>query len=114
MPTVRPIHTEADFEQVLQHSAEKPVVIFKHSIACPISAWAKRNVEELTAPGDPPVYEVVVQHARPLSNLIATRFGIRHESPQVIVLHEGHPIYDASHYHVRPDAIRAVLPKTFS
>ena len=114
MPFFHPLQTQTDFQHALEQSAQQPVVLFKHSATCPISAWARRNVQEISGPEDPPVYEVVVQRARPLSNLIAAHFGIRHESPQVIVLYAGRPIFDASHYQVRPDTIRAAVAQILS
>ena len=48
------------------------------------------------------------RHA-PLSNKIATTFGIRHQSPQVIILHHRQPIFDASHGRVTAKAVRNAI-----
>ena len=58
-----------------------------------------------------PVFEVVVQSARPLSNHIETFFGIRHETPQVIVLYRGQPTFDTSHRGVTADAVHDAAGK---
>ena len=71
-------------------------------------------MKTLTEPGDPPVYEVVVQRARDVSNAIAARLGLRHESPQVILLSGNEVLFHASHGGVTPDAIRACLAETRS
>jgi bacillithiol system protein YtxJ len=52
---------------------------------------------------------VVVQHSRSVSNAIAERTGIRHESPQAILLKGGEVVYHASHYDVTAEDIEAGL-----
>ena len=103
------IDSEAGLEQASEHSTQEPVVLFKHSTRCGISRRARRQIEALTEANDPPVYEVVVQEARPLSNTIAESLGIKHQSPQVIILHQRQPIFDASHGSVTATAVREAL-----
>ena len=69
-------------EALFQASHHQPVVIFKHSSTCGISAGVYREVESVEAD----VNIVVVQRNRDISNAISQRTGIRHESPQAIVL----------------------------
>ena len=92
-------------EELFQKSHEAPVVLFKHSTTCPISAAVYREIENL----DAEVNIVVVQSARGVSNDIAERTGIRHESPQAIVLKDGKPVYQASHYSVSAEDIMGEL-----
>ncbi len=103
------IDSEAALEQASEHSMQEPVVLFKHSTRCGISCRARLQIEELTGATDPPVYEVVVQEARPLSNRIAESLGIKHQSPQVIILHQRQPIFDASHGRVTANAVREAI-----
>lgn len=93
----------------LDRSLSEPVLIFKHSATCPISAMARRRILHLHEEGDPPVYEVVVQSARPLSQKLEQDLGIRHESPQAIILHKQAPIYDASHHFITVEDIRSAI-----
>lgn len=95
-------------EQARRRSHAEPVVIFKHSNSCWVSSWARREVA-LLSKENVPVFEVVVQKARHLSNEIEQRYGIRHESPQVIILHNDRPTFDASHGNVRENTIRQAL-----
>ena len=104
-----PIETPETLAEAETRSGEEPVVIFKHSSRCGISARARQRLQALTEAGDPPVYEVVVQHARAVSDEIGQRYGLRHETPQVIVLHRGRPVFDASHSRVRAEAIRQAV-----
>lgn len=90
-----------DFDAVLKQSDSETVAVFKHSSTCDLSATAKDEMANVKLP----VFELVVQTARPLSNHIEAHFGIRHESPQVILISRGKPIYDASHRAVTADSI---------
>ena len=90
---------------LLDDSRDRPIVIFKHSTSCPISAAAYREMEKF----DGEVSLVVVQTARDLSKELATITGIRHESPQVIVLRDGKAVWNASHYDVNARAVTKAL-----
>ena len=103
------IDSEAVLEQAAEQSMQEPVVLFKHSTMCGISRRARRQIEELTEENDPPVYEVVIQEDRPLSNQIAAWLDIKHQSPQVIILHQRRPIFDTSHGRVTADAVREAI-----
>jgi bacillithiol system protein YtxJ len=56
---------------------------------------------------DPPLYAIVVQYARDLSNHIAEALGVRHETPQVLLIKDGEAIYHASHYDISTDDLRS-------
>ncbi len=56
-----------------------------------------------------------VVEARPASNLIAERTGIRHESPQVIVFKDGQAVFDVDNWDITPEALAsgfAHVPET--
>lgn len=106
MPAVHELHTDADFEQLLAASYERPVVLLKHSTACAISARGRRAFLALDREDDPPRYLLIVQQARALSRHIAERLGVRHETPQVLVIHEGEAVFHASHFRVNTEAVR--------
>lgn len=90
------VNTTEKLDELFQQSNENPVMIFKHSTTCPISSGVYQMVSQV----DADVYLVVVQRARNVSNYIAEKTGIRHESPQTLVIKDGEPIYHASHYDV--------------
>jgi bacillithiol system protein YtxJ len=92
-------------DELFQKSHEAPVLVFKHSTTCPISAAAYRQIEGI----DGDVNIIIVQTARGVSNELANRTGIRHESPQAIVLKDGKPVYHASHYNVQADEVNEKL-----
>jgi bacillithiol system protein YtxJ len=93
------------FEELLQRSADGPIVIFKHSNACSVSAEA---YEEMSAVKFP-VNIIVVQDARAVSDEIEARTEIEHRSPQVIILRDGKPVWNASHWKIKADAVQEAV-----
>jgi len=96
------LHT-ASINEITEHSNKEPVLIFKHSLTCPISADAyKRIVEGLEKGLIPyPTYIVIVQNERDLSNTIAEKLGVIHQSPQLILIKDEKAIYDESHHNIQ-------------
>ncbi|WP_258102879.1 bacillithiol system redox-active protein YtxJ [Marinoscillum sp. MHG1-6] len=83
-----------------EESAKAPVVIFKHSTRCSISAAAhdrlERKWDDANHPASKAYYLDLIQY-REVSNEITNRYGIEHQSPQVLVIDNGNCVYDASH-----------------
>ncbi len=76
--------------ECVESSQKEPVCVFKHSNTCPISMYAKQQVDSfLQMDGQTKIYLVVVQDQRPLSNEIASKMNVKHESPQLLVLKDG-------------------------
>jgi bacillithiol system protein YtxJ len=92
-------------DKLIKDSHDRPVIVFKHSNSCGISSGVYSEVRSIEAE----VNVVVVQTHRGLSNEIEKRTGIRHQSPQAIVLSGGEPIYHASHYDVDIENIASLL-----
>ena len=98
------IDNQDTLENLLTDSTKKPVIVFKHSNACSISARAYREMEKIDG-----VNIVEVQSARDVSRELASRTGVRHETPQVIILRDGKAVWNASHFDVTAaDVQRAV------
>ncbi len=88
---------------IVEESQQHPVLIFKHSTRCSISATSLSRVErqwkdELA--GDLKPYYLDLIAYRPISSQIATQFGVAHESPQVLVIQNGVCTYHASHFDI--------------
>jgi bacillithiol system protein YtxJ len=84
-------------------------VIFKHSTRCPISANARREMESFTSGGEPvPVYVLDVNGQRELSDYVAERAGIEHQSPQVL-LRGGNVEWHASRFDISASSLREQL-----
>ena len=95
----------ASFEEIALRSKERPVVIFKHSLTCPISAAAYDRMRAF----DGEVELLEVQRSRELSREIEDRLGVVHESPQIIVLRNGQVVWNASHFRITADAVAAAV-----
>ena len=93
--TFRPLDDRHALDALLTGPAALPVILFKHSQTCGISHMARESL----AAGDLPVvvHEIVVQRQRDLSALVAARLGVRHESPQVLVVAGGTVTWHSSH-----------------
>ena len=89
------------FDELLALSHDAPVIVFKHSTTCPISGAAYKEMAEIESP----VALVVVQKARDVSQQVEARTGIRHESPQAIILRDGQAVWSASHWNITTDAV---------
>lgn len=91
---------------VIEACGRPLAVIYKHSPSCGMSRRAAREVQRFVeATPDVPVYVVDVVRDRDLSVDIATRLGVRHASPQVILVVAGAAVWDASHGGITADAL---------
>ena len=116
MPAVvRSLASDADLDLALDASHREPIIVFKHSESCGASVFA----DELLTAGDPaaPVHRLVVQRHRAASNRLARQLGVRHESPQVIIVARGVAVWHTSHAGVTPERVAAAFARataTFS
>lgn len=85
-------------DEIIAASNEKPVAIFKHSTRCSVSRMALKQFENQFNSSDKvtPYFLDLITY-RDISNEIATRFGVYHQSPQLILIKEGKAIYNVSH-----------------
>lgn len=92
--------TEDQLNEIDIQSASGPVLIFKHSTRCSISNMAlnrfRRDMERQNQTL-PPVYYLDLLNYRPLSNEIALRYKIQHESPQLLLIRNASCEYVSSH-----------------
>jgi bacillithiol system protein YtxJ len=74
-------------DQLVERSFTQPVIVFKHSPACGTSAYAFDELDTYRQePSAHDVYIVDVLRSRPLSQAIAARFGVHHQSPQLLLI----------------------------
>ena len=98
-------------EAAIAESEERPVLLFKHSRTCGISCEAMDELQAHVAEsGGKASYKVItVQSHRRLSDSAAERFGIRHETPQAILLRGGRPVWNASHFRITAEALARAI-----
>jgi len=98
------ITSAAQLDGIEQTSFKHPVVIFKHSTRCSTSMFSWNRIKALPAndqQGTAFYFLDLLQH-RDISNLIAEKWKVKHESPQVLVISEGKVQAHASHEDVYP------------
>jgi len=97
----------AQLLEVTAISSEKPVVIFKHSTRCSISRMALKQFEreyDLNETVDAYFLDLIAH--RDISNEIASRFNVYHESPQLILIKNGQAVYYVSHSDIDAVALK--------
>ncbi|PRY14775.1 bacillithiol system protein YtxJ [Pontibacter ummariensis] len=104
-----PLTSVEQLDEIIEESKSTPVVIFKHSTSCSISATAKARIErQWDGAGVDHVkpYYLDLLKYRPVSNEVAEVLQVRHESPQLLLLQDGVCTYDTSHMSISVDALK--------
>jgi bacillithiol system protein YtxJ len=84
-------------EEIDKASFTHPILIFKHSTRCSISDVAKARLDrEDNLNGVDFYYLDLIKH-RDISNALAEKYNVHHESPQILLIHKGECVYDESH-----------------
>lgn len=113
MKSLTPLVDVQSLDAAIAESRERPVLLFKHSRYCGVSCEA---LDELQAhmegqTGSAVSYKVItVQTHRPVSDAAAQRLGIRHETPQAILLRDGKPVWNASHFRITASQLDQIIP----
>src|SRR5262245_1923124 len=114
-----------EFEALLTESRQRPLLLFKHSMSCGTSYEAldelidhlnntpPRTSRAAGTPAEnglPARYAMItVQTHRELSTAVAKRLGVRHETPQALLIREGRVVWSASHFRVTGGALEAAI-----
>ena len=100
--TFSDVATMDELDGCFERSHDETVVLFLHDYWCPVSTRAYDEMCQVE--GD--VALVDVAEHRDLTASITQRTGVKHESPQVLILRDGASRWDASHFKVTADAVR--------
>jgi bacillithiol system protein YtxJ len=113
-----------ELHRLIDESQSRPVLLFKHSRSCGASLEALDELvahlndrlgdrgPERSAPRDsrPLQYAMVtVQTHRAISNAVAQRLGVRHETPQALLIRDGRVVWSASHFRVTAAAVEDAI-----
>ena len=90
--------TKEQWPDLIELSHKQAVYIFKHSSRCGISSMVLSRFEKQIKEREETYFHLHIQDYRSLSNWLADEIGIRHESPQLIVLKDGKVLAHDSHY----------------
>jgi thioredoxin 1 len=111
MRNLEPLSDIAALDEALIESRTRPVLLFKHSRTCGISCEAldelHAHVAEATA--DVAYRMITVQTHRTVADAVTDRLGIRHESPQAIVIRDGGVVWHGSHFRITARELGRVL-----
>ncbi len=115
-PNLMPVQKLDDLDRLLAESDHRPVLLFKHSYSCGISAEALDElVEHLNGASPATQYAIVtVQTHRDVSNAVSAKLGIRHETPQAILVRDRKAVWSASHFRVNAASIEKALQNDVS
>lgn len=86
-------------DKIVSDSKARPVAIYKHSTTCGISRMVLRQIEstyDIDA-NQMDIYYLDLKAYRDVSNEVAARFQVIHQSPQMIVIKNGTAVYADSH-----------------
>lgn len=104
------LETISQLDELVALSQDEAVVIFKHSTRCSISRMALKQFEsEFDFADRVQPYFLDLIAFREVSNEIAARFGVVHQSPQLILIKEGKAVYNVSHSDIDAGALKAKL-----
>jgi bacillithiol system protein YtxJ len=111
MPPLTHLSDIDQLEAAIVESRERPVLLFKHSRTCGVSCEALDELHAHVERSDErAAYKLItVQSHRRVSDEASARFGIRHETPQAILLRDGRPIWTASHFRITARNLDNVL-----
>ena len=98
----------SDIDELLSWSEEQPIIVFKHSTRCSISSSALDRIErkwKIEEAGYIRPYYLDLLQYRDLSNAIAEKFKIQHESPQLLIIRHGKAVAHYNHYEINYQVI---------
>lgn len=104
-----PLADTAALDGAVARSHDAPVLLFLHDPYCPISRRAWGEMQRLAEGPLADAYLVNVSRQHALSEAIESRTGVRHESPQALVLRGGKAVWDASHFAITAEEVAAAL-----
>ncbi len=91
--------------EISEKSVHNTIAIFKHSTRCGISGMVLKNIQKEIENFKEPYSEVYLLDLisyREISNMISKKWGIEHQSPQLILIKKNKVIHHSSHYSIDP------------
>ncbi len=97
------LNTMDQLDEIEKNSEDHTVAILKHSTRCGVSKMVLRMFEadyDLDESKPLKLYFLDLINHRDISNEIADRFSVRHESPQLIILQNREVVHHSSHQEI--------------
>lgn len=96
-----PLENISTLDNIDEISVQQYVAIFKHSTTCSISGMSKQRLERKWTDNIPiKIWYLDLLKHRDISNAIAQKFNVQHESPQILLIKNKECIYHASHMEI--------------
>ena len=110
------LESEDSVEEIFRASETRIQLILKHSQSCAVSFFAKQNLDSVPLEEWPEMDRSMVEvvRFRPISQYIAQKTSIRHESPQVLVIVNEEVIFHTSHSEVNKVNIQQAYKKALT
>jgi len=108
------LENKETLNSIVDESQRMPVLIYKHSTRCGISSMVWSGLQgslDFEKSGGHHYYLDLLSY-REISNEVATRFGIWHESPQAIVIYKGKVIHHSSHGQIDGARLTKIMSDT--
>lgn len=107
------LDSESTLEPLLDGSESRRAIIFKHSLTCPVSTAGLQEYQKFLdqhPDSDDVIFTLIeIQKQRGLSNRVAEVSGVRHESPQAIVVEGGKVLWHASHWNITESNLKHAM-----
>ena len=113
-PLLKALHRLDELDGAIAATGERPLLLFKHSHTCGTSAEA---LDELVShlnehPADASYAMITVQTDPEVSKAVARKLGVRHETPQALLVRDGRVVWSASHFRVTADAVEEAIKRS--
>lgn len=95
------------WQGLLEQSKEQPFLLFKLSMTCFSSLSAKKELQALQT--ELPIHVVIVQMDKQVSKAVEQDLGVKHESPQLLIVKDGKGIWQATHYHIKKSVVNDAI-----
>ena len=100
-----PVNTAGGLDEALARHEDGPTTLFLFDPGCFVNTAAYEELRGL--PGQ--IILIDVRAAPEMARVVAEHTGVKHESPQVIVFHQGQAVWSASHFAITGEKVtRAV------
>lgn len=103
------LHSMSQLDEIVEKSNSTPQIILKHSTRCSISHMAKGRLDRSEQPTNVDFYYLDLIANRDISNAIAEKFSVHHESPQILLIKNGECTYEETHGGIRMEEIQVQL-----
>ena len=103
-----PLTATNQINEIVEHSSSTPCISYKHSTRCSLRSLARHRLERAWLFDKHVVlpYFLDLIADREVSNLVEQRFGVKHQSPQLLLIKDGQCVYHASHLDINARSLQ--------